>query len=86
MKLEEGRGLQFRMEALDVISHLKIETLLEPLVSHLSDEFTAVRKQACLTAEFLQLKDETVSEFSAELCNAAERVEPRETRVRSTDN
>ncbi|XP_038585784.1 HEAT repeat-containing protein 4 [Micropterus salmoides] len=60
LKLEEGRGLQFRMEALDVISHLKIETLLEPLVSRLSDEFTAVRKQACLTAEFLQLKDETV--------------------------
>ncbi|XP_044022988.1 HEAT repeat-containing protein 4 [Siniperca chuatsi] len=60
LKLEEGQGLQDRMEALDIISHLKLKTLLEPLVSCLGDEFTAVRKQACLMAESLQLKDETV--------------------------
>ncbi|XP_032355909.1 HEAT repeat-containing protein 4 [Etheostoma spectabile] len=60
LKLEEGQGLQARMEALDVIDHLKLTALLEPLVSCLRDEFPAVRKQACLTVASLQLKDGTV--------------------------
>ncbi|XP_039642935.1 HEAT repeat-containing protein 4 isoform X2 [Perca fluviatilis] len=62
LKFEEGQGLQGRMEALGLISHLKLTTatLLEPLVSCLGDEFTAVRKQACLTAASLLLKDDTV--------------------------
>ncbi|XP_078134207.1 uncharacterized protein heatr4 isoform X2 [Sander vitreus] len=62
LKFEEGQGLQGRMEALDLIGHLKLTTamLLEPLVSCLGDEFTAVRKQACLTAASLLLKDDTV--------------------------
>ncbi|XP_028420766.1 HEAT repeat-containing protein 4 isoform X2 [Perca flavescens] len=62
LKFEEGQGLQGRMEALGLISHLKLTTatLLEPLVSCLGDEFTAVRKQACLTAASLLLKDDAV--------------------------
>ncbi|KAK1875471.1 HEAT repeat-containing protein 4 [Dissostichus eleginoides] len=62
LKLEEGRGLRGRMEALDVICHLKIktETLLEPVIRCLSDEFTALRKQACLTAASMQLREERV--------------------------
>ncbi|XP_035850301.1 HEAT repeat-containing protein 4 isoform X2 [Sander lucioperca] len=62
LKFEEGQGLQGRMEALDLIGHLKLTTamLLEPLVGCLGDEFTAVRTQACLTAASLLLKDDTV--------------------------
>ncbi|KAL3049808.1 hypothetical protein OYC64_009127 [Pagothenia borchgrevinki] len=62
LKLKEGRGLRGRMEALDVICHLKIktETLLEPVIRCLSDEFTALRKQACLTAASMQLREERV--------------------------
>ncbi|KAF3845461.1 hypothetical protein F7725_008624 [Dissostichus mawsoni] len=54
--------LRGRMEALDVICHLKIktETLLEPVIRCLSDEFTALRKQACLTAASMQLREESV--------------------------
>ncbi|XP_044231762.1 uncharacterized protein heatr4 isoform X1 [Thunnus albacares] len=62
LKLEEPRGLQRRIEALDLISRLKITTakLLEPVVSCLSDEVVTVRKQACVTAASLLLKDEMV--------------------------
>ncbi|XP_067471158.1 uncharacterized protein heatr4 [Thunnus thynnus] len=62
LKLEEPRGLQSRIEALDLISRLKITTakLLEPVVSCLSDEVVTVRKQACMTAASLLLKDEMV--------------------------
>ncbi|XP_033935724.1 HEAT repeat-containing protein 4 [Pseudochaenichthys georgianus] len=62
LKLQEGRGLRGRMEALDVICHLKIktETLQEPVIGCLSDEFTALRKQACVTAASMQLRGERV--------------------------
>ena len=69
MKLEEPRGLQSRIEALDLISRLKITTakLLEPVVSCLSDEVVTVRKQACVTAASLLLKDEMVRKEVKEL-------------------
>ncbi|KAI4797102.1 hypothetical protein KUCAC02_026549 [Chaenocephalus aceratus] len=62
LKLQEGRGLRGRMEALDVICHLKIktETLLEPVIGCLSDEFTALRRQACVTAASMELRGERV--------------------------
>ncbi|XP_034721922.1 HEAT repeat-containing protein 4-like isoform X2 [Etheostoma cragini] len=62
LKLEEGQGLQARMEALDIMDHLKLTAaaLLEPLLRCLRDEFPAVRKQSCLTVASLQLKDGTV--------------------------
>ncbi|XP_056249430.1 HEAT repeat-containing protein 4 isoform X2 [Seriola aureovittata] len=62
VKLEDGRGLQDRVEALKLISSLKLTTakLLKSLVSCFKDESPAVRKQACVSAASLLLKDETV--------------------------
>ncbi|XP_023274790.1 HEAT repeat-containing protein 4, partial [Seriola lalandi dorsalis] len=62
VKLEDGRGLQDRVEALKLISSLKLTTakLLKSLVSCFKDESPAVRKQACVAAASLLLKDETV--------------------------
>ncbi|XP_071354716.1 HEAT repeat-containing protein 4 isoform X2 [Trachinotus anak] len=69
MKLEDRWGLQCRNEALDLIHSLKLtsEQLLESLVSCLRDESPAVRKQACVSAASLLLKDETVESHLLEL-------------------
>ncbi|XP_026194941.1 HEAT repeat-containing protein 4 [Anabas testudineus] len=68
-KLEGELGLQGKMRALDLISSLKLMTvkLLESFGSCFIDEFTSVRKQACVTAASLQLTDDMVASRVLEL-------------------
>ncbi|MBN3298804.1 HEAT4 protein, partial [Amia calva] len=61
VKLEEGPPC-WRVEALSLLAKLEIMTakLLPAFLRCLRDDFVAVRKQACLTASALCIKDELV--------------------------
>ncbi|XP_059213663.1 uncharacterized protein heatr4 [Centropristis striata] len=85
LKLEGGRGLRGKMEALDVIGHLKLMTasLREPLISCFSDEVAAVRRQACETAASLLLIDETVESCLLQLVENDAAAEVRLSAIRA---
>lgn len=61
VKLHEG-PTSWRLEALVLIGQLNIMTakLLPSFLSCLSDLYVSVRKQACLTAASLRIKDQMV--------------------------
>ncbi|XP_066510505.1 HEAT repeat-containing protein 4 [Hoplias malabaricus] len=61
VKLNEG-PTYWQVEALVLIGHLKIMTpkLLPAFLRCLNNDFTAVRKQACLSAASLRMKDEMI--------------------------
>ncbi|XP_076833631.1 HEAT repeat-containing protein 4 isoform X2 [Brachyhypopomus gauderio] len=61
VKLDKG-PFSWRVEALVLIGQLKIMTakLLPTFLRCLNDDFVVVRKQACMTAASLQIKDETI--------------------------
>lgn len=60
-KLEEG-PTAWRVQALILIGQLKIMTpkLLPTFLRCFNDDFVTVRKQACLTAASLMMKDQSV--------------------------
>uniref|UniRef100_A0A4W4GH57 Uncharacterized protein n=1 Tax=Electrophorus electricus TaxID=8005 RepID=A0A4W4GH57_ELEEL len=60
-ELDKG-PFSWRVEALVLMGQLKIMTakLLPTFLRCLKDDFVVVRKQACLTAASLQIKDETI--------------------------
>ncbi|XP_035388372.1 HEAT repeat-containing protein 4 [Electrophorus electricus] len=61
VRLDKG-PFSWRVEALVLMGQLKIMTakLLPTFLRCLKDDFVVVRKQACLTAASLQIKDETI--------------------------
>ena len=62
VKLEEGPA-SWKVEALVLVGTLQIMTvkLLPIFLRCLQDDFVVVRKQACLTAATLMMKDEMVT-------------------------